>query len=338
MRRSSVLIAIITLYVGVAALTSFYTFRIWGDSSPMVAQAAVLGASTDSSVLATPTPALLGPYPNQMEDSFTGYASQYAVYHVESGTYVLEGGTQGPRPIASTTKMMSAHLVAQHANLDDTVTVSHDAATQIGSLMGIYTNEQFTVRTLLHGMLMVSGNDAAYALAGYTGGILLGNPSAPEPDRIVRFVAEMNSEAARLGMSNTHYADPAGLNDDEGHSTASDLAKIAELLLRDPAVKDIIATPSITVWDQAHRTPYNLDNSNRLVKGMDFPGILGVKTGNTPAAGHCLVAAASRNGQTFIVVVLDANPRAFPGVDSNNVSAVAAGRILEAAFSSVHSH
>jgi D-alanyl-D-alanine carboxypeptidase (penicillin-binding protein 5/6) len=199
---------------------------------------------------------------------------------------------------------MTAYIVSTRGNLDDVVTISQEAANQPGSIMGARVNEKLTVRSLLLGALLVSGNDCAMALAEYGGGVLLNNPGAPREERIARFVAEMNSEAHKLNMEHTAYLDPAGLND-EGHSSALDLAKLAHFVLIQPVIKEMIPLANTTVTNVSGTIRHDLRNSNRLVADYNYVGIIGGKTGFTPSAGHCLITAAERDGLQLIAVVLN---------------------------------
>lgn len=206
--------------------------------------------------------------------------------------------------IASTTKVMTALVALEHyKDLDQVVTLSAEARNQIGSAVGFRPGETATIRQLLNGLLIVSGNDAAWALselyASEDG--LTANQS---------FVAEMNRLAKRLGMKDSHFADPAGLNDIEGHSTARDMARAMSELIKKPELAKIIHTANYS-YTTAQGYPHDLINSDRLViEETRYPGIIGGKTGYTPklaegGAGHCLIAAAERDGHKIIVAVYD---------------------------------
>lgn len=334
MRRSSILVTILLFYLLVSAGLLNWAYNGW-QASPSIAQASVLGTSTDTTITTTTIPSL-NAYPTLAQsaiDSLTNQAGQIAIYHKESGTLLYSTPNARPVPIASTTKMMTAFLAVKYGSPDQILTISSTATNQIPSTMGLLTDEKISLQNILTGTLMVSGNDAAYAIGEHIGEILLNNLSASSQEKVDRFVQEMNKEAALLYMTNTHYADPAGLSDEKGYSTASDLAKLASLLIDKPLVKTIITTPLATVYSQNNAIRHDLINSNRLVNGMNYQGILGVKTGYTPTAGHCLVAAASRGGATYIVVVLNTNAALYPDNNVNDISAIAASKLLDAAFS-----
>jgi D-alanyl-D-alanine carboxypeptidase len=214
--------------------------------------------------------------------------------------YVKAGDTR--RSVASTTKIVTALVVSEHyKDLDRAIPVSASAVGQIGSVVGFRANETVTFRQLLHGLLMVSGNDAAKQLSE------LYLPVGGE-ESTASFVAEMNRTALSLGMTNSHFYDPAGLKD-EGYSTPADMAKAFSALLKKPLLTEIVKSASYE-----YRSPeeyvHTFKNSNRLVTDeMYYPGIIGGKTGFTPetaegGAGHCMIVAAERDGHRLIVAVL----------------------------------
>ncbi|MCA9388358.1 D-alanyl-D-alanine carboxypeptidase [Candidatus Berkelbacteria bacterium] len=196
-------------------------------------------------------------------------------------------------PIASTTKIMTAVIALENYNVEDEITVSSDATSTIGSSINLRADEVITVDSLLKGLLIQSGNDAAVTLAEKMG--------------FDRFVSAMNSKAVELGMVNTAYQDPAGLND-EGYSTAKDLSILASYALRNTKIKDIVSTEEMTVFSTDGQISHELKNSNRLIR-KDNPlyleGAFGLKTGYTPEAGHCLVSSAVRDDHQLISVVLN---------------------------------
>ncbi len=207
--------------------------------------------------------------------------------------------------VASTTKLVTAMTaVKYYKDLNKVVTISPEAANQIGSAVGFRVGETATIEQLLYGLLLVSGNDAAYALA----------QQMSDDGSISAFVAKMNETAKEIGMSNSHFADPAGLNDLEGRATAHDMALALGSDLKNKTLAKIFAT-----HDMAYTTPqgirHDLLTSNRLMGEMLINGSEGGKTGYTPhttegGAGHCLIAAAKRNGHRLIVAVLDTDSQA----------------------------
>lgn len=192
------------------------------------------------------------------------------------------------RPMASTTKIMTALLVLERANLADQVVVSPSALVGESS-MGLAAGEVVTVEDLLWGLLLNSGNDAAMALAEH----VAGNEAA--------FVALMNQRAAELGMSNTRFANPHGLDAPEHFSSAHDLWLATQEALKYPLFRQIVATPAYTTAGR------QLVNQNELLGS--YPGADGVKTGTTLAAGQNLVGSVTADGHREIAVILGSQDR-----------------------------
>lgn len=222
-------------------------------------------------------------------------------------------------PIASTTKIMTAIVALENYQLNDVVTVPQAATTQTPTVVFLRTGEEISVSELLHCLLIKSGNDSAYTLASFMD--KTGQGTAP-------FVAKMNEKAAELAMQNTHYFDPAGLSDD-GHSTAHDLAIITRYALLNPTFRQIVSTQKYVAANTTKTIFHTLENSNRLITTYQYPGAIGVKTGFTYAASHCLVAAAERNGHTLVAVVLGTY------ADTPNASADEARKLLDFGFANV---
>lgn len=208
--------------------------------------------------------------------------------------YVKNVDTQ--RSMASTTKIMTLLLAVEDGNLDQMVPIGPDAAALVNSdnsYMGLSAGEQLTLRDLLYGLVLPSGNDAAVAIADAIGG------SVPS------FVAMMNERAEELGLTQTFYVSPDGL-DDGNHTTARDLAVLAAVAMQNP---DIVQFTS-TLHEVIPRTPthkaYDLWSGNDLLSGArsPYPGALGVKPGFTDAAGYCQAFAARRHGHLIIGAVL----------------------------------
>ncbi len=240
-------------------------------------------------------------------------AKNYILMDLKSNEILAKSHEHSRVPIASTTKIMTASVALENYNLDDVVTVSQKAAAQIGSDSRLIAGEKMTVRNLLNCMLIVSGNDAAYALAEhYSGGV-------------EGFVDLMNKKAASLNMADSHYLDPAGLSPD-GYSSAYDLSIIARYALKNSVFASIVGTAETTVDNVEGTRHHDLKNSNRLVNDYDYPGAIGVKTGYIPEAGHCLVGAAKRNSTTLIAVILNTN------YDDVTASALEARKLLDYGF------
>lgn len=207
-------------------------------------------------------------------------------------------GAEQKVPIASTTKIMTALVVLEEYpdKLNEVVTVTSQMINVDGSDIQLQSGEKITVENLLKGLLIMSGNDTAYSLAAYFGG---------KDD----FVKLMNEKAVFLGLQNTQYKDSAGL-DDEGYSTARDLAIVAAYAMRNQQFREIVRTPNVNITSADGEILHELKNSNRMLREEEqfyFPLAIGIKTGFTPAAGHCLVSAAEKDGHKIISVILNTN-------------------------------
>ena len=226
------------------------------------------------------------------------YANNYILMDDSSASILLENNINDSIPIASLTKMTTAIVVAREMPLDKVVEVRQSVANVPGSRINLYTGEKITVLNLLKGLLIQSGNDAAFALAqAYS------NSDDTQP-----FVDKMNSLVKEMGLNKTNYNDPAGLDDDNGHSTAFEQAQIARLLLRTKPLDEIVSIPKTTIYSEDGNISHDLTNSNRLIRpdeALYIPGVVGIKTGYTNNAGHCLIAAYKINNRTYIGAIFN---------------------------------
>ncbi|MCI8806786.1 MAG: D-alanyl-D-alanine carboxypeptidase [Oscillospiraceae bacterium] len=214
------------------------------------------------------------------------HASCAILMDAESGRVLFEQDIHRPRLIASITKLLTALVAVEQAeDLDEMVSVKGEWLGSEGSSIYLKAGEEISLRGLLYGLLLQSGNDAAMAIACHTAG--------SEAD----FVARMNEKAAQLGMDDSSFANPSGLNDDEHYSTAYDMALLARACLENETVAEICATRSITIGTRT------FVNHNKLL--YRYEGCVGMKTGFTEKAGRTLVSAATRDGQTLICVTLN---------------------------------
>ena len=202
----------------------------------------------------------------------------------DSGEILLSLRAQERSLIASTTKIMTAFLICEGESLDRAVSVPDEAVGIEGSSMYLRRGETLTVRDLLYGMMLHSGNDAAAALAIVHSGSLS------------RFTALMNRRAWELGLQETHFTNPHGLDSEDNYSTASDLALLTRAALRNEAFRTVVSAKSAVC---AGRT---LTNHNKLLWRVE--GCIGVKTGYTRKAGRILVSAAERGGRMLIAVTI----------------------------------
>ena len=219
-------------------------------------------------------------------------AASYALFDPVGGVMLAEGDAHTRRPMASTTKIMTALLVLEALTLDATVTVPAEAVGIEGSSVYLFAGEQITVRTLLYALMLSSANDAAVALAILTDG------------SVEAFAARMNRRAAELGLTNTHFCNPHGLPDPDHYSTARDMAYLAAEALKNDTFAGIVAEKRYAVPQNGTGAGRLFLNHNRLLRTLD--GAIGVKTGYTRAGGRCLVSAARRDGLTLIAVTLRA--------------------------------
>lgn len=202
----------------------------------------------------------------------------------ESGRILYERDAHSKRLIASTTKLMTALVaVGSTPDLDRVMEMKPEYQAE-GSSMYLKVGEKLTLKELLYGLLLASGNDAALAIAGGCAG------------DVETFVGWMNEWAADLGMENSHFANPNGLDHPEHYSTAYDMALLAQAVLKEETLKEMVATRSITAAGRS------LTNHNKLL--WQYEGCRGMKTGYTDAAGRTLVSCATRGNQTLICVTL----------------------------------
>jgi D-alanyl-D-alanine carboxypeptidase (penicillin-binding protein 5/6) len=183
---------------------------------------------------------------------------------------------------------MTALLTLERANLDDVVVAAPYRASPVESVINLRTGERMTVRDLLRALLLASANDAAVTLAVHVSGSQRA------------FVRAMNARARALGLEDTRYANPVGLDEPGAYSSARDLAKLALLLLRDPFFAEVVDRPRATLTSGARTR--RIVNRNRLVRSV--PAVAGVKTGRTQNAGYVLVGAAERDGVRVVSAVL----------------------------------
>lgn len=226
-------------------------------------------------------------------------AQSAVVLTADTGTVLFEKDGHTPRPVASTTKIMTALLALEAAQEqgDPLVDITQEMVAVEGSSMGLQAGDSISLTGLAAGMLLASGNDAANAAALYLDGSL------------ESFAARMNQRAAALGMEDTHFVTPSGLDGEDaqglGHlSTAYDMALLARAALENQAFRQLCSSPSLAVEfaEPVKRVTYT--NHNKLL--TQYQGCVGVKTGFTKEAGRCLVSAAERDGALLIAVTLNA--------------------------------
>lgn len=230
-------------------------------------------------------------------------ARSYVVLDRKSKKVLIGKNEYTKAKMASTTKIMTATIILENCNLDDIVTISKKSANTGGSRLGLKTNDKISVLNLLYGLLLCSGNDAAVALAEYCSG------SIPE------FCNLMNQKAIELGLTNSHFETPHGLDSDGHYTTAYELSLITDYALKNSTFVKIVNTKNHTI--QINNYPKNLSNTNELLGVLD--GVYGVKTGFTNGANRCLVTACKRNDMDLICIVLGCDTKKFRGQDSTKL-------------------
>ncbi|HYG96269.1 MAG TPA: D-alanyl-D-alanine carboxypeptidase family protein [Solirubrobacterales bacterium] len=217
-------------------------------------------------------------------------ATAWTVVDARSGAVLASHGAQQRLAIASTTKLMTAYVAMKELGPEKVVRAAPYEPIYGESLLGLRTGERVSVRDLLYGLMLVSGNDAAHTLAVAAAGSEEG------------FVREMNRYAAALGLADTHYANSIGLDEPGNYSTAADLATLGRRLLRIPAFAKVADTRSVLL--RSLRPPRRIDNSNDLLTMA--PWATGMKTGHTFDAGYVLVASGEKDGVSLVSVTIGA--------------------------------
>lgn len=204
----------------------------------------------------------------------------------EAGEILYEKNSQQKLPVASTTKIMTAIVVLENCSLDDVLQISYESCNVEGSSMYLSPGEEYTVKELLQGMMLVSGNDAATALAIHTAG------------NIEKFSELMNQKCRELGMENSNFKNPHGLSEEGHYSTALDMAKLMVYCMKNSNFAELTACRAMST------ETHSFINHNKLL--YICPGCIGGKTGYTLAAGRCLVSVCRREDAQLVCVTLSA--------------------------------
>ncbi len=220
-----------------------------------------------------------------------GEKSSFIVIEMNSKRVFKAENEHKRLPMASTTKAMTAIVTIENSNLDDVVTVPKEAVGIEGSSIYLKQGQKLTVRELLYGLMLRSGNDASVALAIHTAG------------SIEKFVELMNKKAIDLGLKNTCFINPHGLSAKGHYTSAYDLALIATYGMQNPIFKDIVSTKLYTIKGENNEENIYFANKNRIL--YNYSGGNGVKTGYTKEAGRCLIASSEKNGMQVIAVALN---------------------------------
>lgn len=224
--------------------------------------------------------------------SFALSAQSAVVMDAASGRVLYAHNADEKHGMASTTKIMTAICAIENSDINKTVTVSSNAAGVEGSSMYLSQGEKLSLHDLLYGLMLVSGNDAATAIAEAVSG------------SVDEFALLMNKKAAEIGAFNSSFTNPHGLSDENHYTTAADLAKITSYALSNPTFSEIVASKTKKLPQNEGGYARTLVNHNKFLNMYD--GCVGVKTGFTKATGRCLVTAVRKNNMTLVCVTLNA--------------------------------
>jgi len=293
--------------VGILLVCVLLVFLLAGSNSQIITTplGSVLSSTTQSTptvivrptLTPTPTPVpTLAPVLTAVGMPPPMKVSAAYLVDEDSGHVLYDQNGEHPYLMASTTKIMTALIAIQTGNLNQPVVVQQDAVNHViadnGSNASLAVGDQMPLKDMLYGLLLPSGDDAAYAIAD----TLSGSQSA--------FVAHMNLFAQRLHLYQLHFNSSDGLTNDSltHYASASDLATLAQVAMKEPLFAQIVQTPSYTYQDAAKT--YTWTNTNTLLG--TYPGMTGIKTGHTDDSGYCLVFSATRAGHHLLGVVLGA--------------------------------
>lgn len=228
------------------------------------------------------------------ETAFSTSAQSAVVMEQSTHRVLFAKNCNAHLPMASTTKIVTALTVINHASLDDVVEVDQRAVGIEGSSIYLRAGEHLTVRELLYGLMLRSGNDSAVALALHVAG------------SVDAFAEMMNQTARDAGCTDSHFVNPHGLHDDNHYTSAHDLGVLTCVAMANDDFREIVSTKSVRISNEGMEYDRVLTNKNKLLFNYDCAD--GVKTGYTKKAGRCFVGSATRNGMQVVVVVLNCGP------------------------------
>ncbi len=302
------------------AVTGSVDQKTWDALGPLVTEDPPVPAPADANALQLPRDP-----PEDLLAPPLVTAKAWVVYDAAGEKILAEHRGFEPLEMASTTKTMTAFLALRTAEaeaglLDEPVTMSERADKTGGSTSGLRAGERVSLRELLYGLMLPSGNDAAVAIAEHLGRRLLGRETAAaDVDPLARFVEEMNRAAQELGMTHTHFENPHGLPAAKHRASPRDLALLARAAMQLPEFRGYVATRQHgceVLSVDGHRRNVLWKNTNRL---LSIEGYDGVKTGTTTAAGACLVSSVRHGDQWLVCVVLGASTSDARYLDSRNL-------------------
>jgi len=233
-------------------------------------------------------------YNNLCVKTYASNTVSEIVMDAKTNRILFENNAYERKFMASTTKILTALVIIENCNLDDVVTISKDTVGVEGSSIYLEVGEKLSVKDLLYGLMLRSGNDCAETLAVYCSG------------SVHDFAKLMNETAKKLCVKDSNFVNPHGLHDDEHYTTAYDLAIISSYAIKNPIFKEIVSTKSVKIPFSTRNQSRYLVNKNKLLNQLE--GATGIKTGYTKKAGRCLVSSVNRNGQELVCVVLNCPP------------------------------
>lgn len=306
--------------------------RLLFISRPISPQDAVLGAKISREEFEADT-ITLASYStlDQKNQDVPDLARHWLLIDGHSNQILAEKNAQVSVPIASTAKIMTGLLTIENIpDLNQIVTVKHYSLNVYQSNQRLLWGDEYRIIDLLYLMLLESDNQAANVLADFVGQKVATSPS-PNNNFTEAFVKLMNVKARDLGLLHTHFVDPAGL-DPNTRSSPIEISFLALEALKNDTFQKIVSTAETDISNISKTRFYHLKNTNRLVSEWHYPGIIGVKTGFLPnssqslSAGHCLIAAAQRNGHLLVAGIFNTYS------ELNTASATAAKALLDYGF------
>lgn len=233
---------------------------------------------------------------NQNNFNVVAYTNSVSeiIMDVNSGRVLFENNAYEKKYMASTTKILTAICIIENCNISDVITVTDKTVGVEGSSIYLEVGEKLSVKDLLYGLMLRSGNDCAVTLAVYCSG------------SIEKFSLLMNETAKKIGALNSNFVNPHGLHNDNHYTTAYDLALISRYAMKNQDFRSIVATKAVKIPFTTKNYDRYLTNKNKMLK--EFDGANGIKTGYTKKAGRCLVSSCLRNGLELICVVLNCPP------------------------------
>jgi serine-type D-Ala-D-Ala carboxypeptidase (penicillin-binding protein 5/6) len=292
MRQRTVLTIVLVMMIVITAFTIFFVSSVLPG---MQSIAQLIAPPPTPTPTPSPTPTPLPPTPTPTPAPFISGAAAYLI-DADTGRVLYNMNSHQQLPIASTTKIMTAIVAIENANLDQGVTVEQSDLDQVppsASSAGLVAGDYFRLRTLLYGLMLPSGTDASIVIARTVAGST-GN-----------FVAMMNRKALELHLTHTHFRSPHGYSGGNHYSCAADLVTLANYAMRNTLFAQIVGQGTYDVRPSQYTHAYHWENTNTLL--TSYPGADGVKTGWTNDAGVCLVFSARRNGHHLIGVELHAS-------------------------------